>query len=394
MNKERRLRVNALVLAGLALLLVSGCWDAKEVHRLNYITGLGVDFEDEKFVVYAQMLNFSSIASQQERSSPVKTWVGVGKGSTILGAINDLIATGQGTMFLGHVNYLVLTEKVLKEQMLKKVFDFTNRNKETRYTKWFYGTKGDLFDLFSAKSFFDRSSLDSILGNPEANYSQLSNLKPYYVNDIVSSVLETSSTTIVPSLELTDKVWRESNRPQAMFKKTGGFVFNGTTYVGWLPMSDIVLGRWTQRAYEASPLTLRSGDQIVATLEVKDASHEIEIVDEGNRPPHFKMKLKAKATIMELAAAVSLEEIEKLGEATISDEIMDYYKKGLSLQADLLHLGQTYYRYHPGKWADYSEQGRLPLKPDSLEGVTVHLRINNAQKYKSPQMKGSYKPGE
>ncbi|WP_028548160.1 Ger(x)C family spore germination protein [Paenibacillus sp. UNC451MF] len=385
----KRISHGLLVVA--IFLLLTGCWDAKEVQRLNYIVGMGVDYEDSKFVIYGQMINFSSIAKQEQQNASVRNWVGKGKGVTVLAAISDLIASGQGTMFLGHVNYLILTENVLKEQMLEKVFDFTNRNKETRYTKWFYGTKGEMVDILSAKSFFDRSTLDSMLGNPEQNYAQLSNLKPYYVNEIVGSMLEPSSTVIIPSIELTDKVWREQKKPVEMLKKSGGFIFNGTKYMGWMKMSDIMQGRWLQAAYEASPLTLRADGRAIATLEVKKASHKIEIRNKEHAIPRFKVKLKAKGTLMELAEEKPLEEIQRLAEQTIRKELMDYYKKGLELHVDLLHLGQTYYMYHPAKWKSIQVDGQYPLKDDSLEEIEVQLIINHAQKYKSPQLNDAYK---
>ncbi|GAA4836133.1 Ger(x)C family spore germination protein [Paenibacillus vulneris] len=385
-------RLRQCLLISVTFLLLTGCWDAEEVQRLNYIVGLGVDYEDDKFVVYGQMINFSSIAKQEQQNDSVRNWVGRGKGETVLAAISDLIASGQGTMFLGHVNYLILTENVLKEQMLKKVFDFTNRNKETRYTKWFYGTKEKMYDLLSAKSFFDRSTLDSILGNPEQNYAQLSNLKPYYVNEIVAGMLEPSSTVIIPSVELTEKTWMEQNKPMGILKKSGGFIFNGTRYVGWMKMSDIMLGRWMQSAYEASPLTVQSEQHTtIATLEVKDATHKIEILDRGKGIPRFKAKLKVKGTLMELAEEKPLEEIQRLAEQTIRRELMEYYKKGLALHADVMHLGQLYYKRHPDKWRSIQVDGQFPLNENTLEEVEVHLIINHAQKYKSPQVSGSYK---
>lgn len=390
MRRRDFIRLGRCLLTCTVLLLLAGCWDAKEVQRLNYITGLGIDYENNKFIVYAQMVNFASVAKVEQQTASAKAWVGKGKGSTVLAAMNELIATAQGTMFLGHVSYLILTENVFKEQMLEKVFDFTNRNKETRYTKWFYGTRGDMFELLTAKSFFDRSSLDSILGNPEQNYDQLSNLKPYYVNEIVAGMFETSSTVVIPSVELTDKVWREQNKPMPIFKKSGGFIFNGTKYVGWMKMGDIMQGRWLQLDYEASPLTLRSGNREIATVEIKDASHKIEMHEQEGRP-RFKIKLKAKGILMELASQEPLEKIERLAEQTIRKEIVDYYNKGLALQADLIQLGQNYYIYHPARWKALSVDGRLPLEKDSLEEVDVKILINQAQKYKSPQVTGSYK---
>lgn len=382
-------RLLLLLSFSLSLLPLPGCWDAKEVQRINYVAGLGVDYERNNFSIYAQIINFGSIAKEEQRNAPFKAWIGSGSGPTVLAAINDLMAGGQGTIFLGHVHYLVLTERVMKAQMLEHVFDFTNRNKETRYTKWFYGTKTDLFKLFSAKSLFDRSSLDSVLGDPEQNYTQLSNLKPYYVNEIVAGMFEPSSTIIVPSIELTDEVWREKATPMPILKKSGGFIFNGTKYMGWMSMSDIMLGRWLQPDYSASPLTLREDSRPIAALEVRNASHVIEIDDQGERP-RFTVRLKADAILMGMAVQKPLEDVQKLAEEVIRKQILEYYAKGLAMKADLVHLGHEYYRRSPTRWKALSPSGRLPLAPDSLEKVEVRLRILHAQKYKSPQIKDSY----
>lgn len=389
MNKLVPWQLLRLLAFSAAFLLLPGCWDAREVQRINYITGLGVDYEQNNFSIYAQIINFNSIAKEEQNNAPFKAWVGRGTGPTVLAAINDLMASGQGTLFLGHVHYLVLTERVLKAQMLDHVFDFTNRNKDTRYTKWFYGTRSDLFKLFNAKSLFDRSSLDSILGSPEQNYRQLSNLKPFYVNEIVAAMFEPSSTVFVPSIELTDEVWRERTKPMQMLKKSGGFIFNGTKYIGWMSIGDIMLGRWLQPDYSASPLTLREDSRPIAALEVRNASHVIEVDDRGERP-RFTVRLKADAILMGMAVQKPLEDIQKLAEEVIRKQILEYYAKGLAMKADLVHLGHEYYRRSPARWKAFSPNGRLPLAPDSLEKVEVRLRILHAQKYKSPQIKDSY----
>lgn len=46
-------------------LLLTGCWDIREVQDINYISAIGVDYKDGEYIIYAQMLDFSSVAKQE-----------------------------------------------------------------------------------------------------------------------------------------------------------------------------------------------------------------------------------------------------------------------------------------------------------------------------------------
>lgn len=52
------------MLAGCVILL-TGCWDSKEVQSINFITAIGIDYADNQYTTYAQLIDFSSIAKQE-----------------------------------------------------------------------------------------------------------------------------------------------------------------------------------------------------------------------------------------------------------------------------------------------------------------------------------------
>lgn len=60
-----------LKLAAGVVVLISqtGCWDMKTIQDTNYMTAIGFDFKDGKYIVYGQMLDFASVA-KQEGGSP------------------------------------------------------------------------------------------------------------------------------------------------------------------------------------------------------------------------------------------------------------------------------------------------------------------------------------
>ena len=67
-RKGWRAMKRILMLLSMLSLLLSGCWDNKEVQDINYITALGIDYKDNKYIIYVQMLDFATIAKQESRS--------------------------------------------------------------------------------------------------------------------------------------------------------------------------------------------------------------------------------------------------------------------------------------------------------------------------------------
>ena len=43
-------------------LLLSGCWDVTEPQRMYYVQGVGVDYKDNEYTAYLQIINFANVA--------------------------------------------------------------------------------------------------------------------------------------------------------------------------------------------------------------------------------------------------------------------------------------------------------------------------------------------
>ena len=96
----------------IGVILLTGCWDSKEVQSINFITAIGIDYADNQYTTYAQLIDFSSIA-KQEGPTPregSKIWIGRGTGSTLSMAINNLYQTSQQQTLWTHVKAIVLSK--------------------------------------------------------------------------------------------------------------------------------------------------------------------------------------------------------------------------------------------------------------------------------------------
>lgn len=57
--------IRCMLVTALLSMLLTGCWGSKEIEHMIYVNTLGVDYVDNKVVVYIQMVNFSGIAKKR-----------------------------------------------------------------------------------------------------------------------------------------------------------------------------------------------------------------------------------------------------------------------------------------------------------------------------------------
>ena len=135
----------------LCVILLTGCWDSKGVQSINFITAIGIDYKDNQYTAYAQLIDFSSIAKQEGPTSREgsQIWIGRGTGSTLSMAINNLYETSQQQTLWTHVKAIVLSKNAL-EGRLEDIFNTLLHSGQLRYTPWIYATEQDMSTLRSS----------------------------------------------------------------------------------------------------------------------------------------------------------------------------------------------------------------------------------------------------
>ncbi|MCY7482840.1 hypothetical protein M5X06_24220 [Paenibacillus alvei] len=60
--RSRKQRLWLLVSILSLVLPLAGCWDIKNVQDMNYVTALGIDYVNGKYIVYTNSLEFTNVA--------------------------------------------------------------------------------------------------------------------------------------------------------------------------------------------------------------------------------------------------------------------------------------------------------------------------------------------
>ncbi|MFE0397572.1 Ger(x)C family spore germination protein [Paenibacillus lactis] len=355
--------------------LLAGCWDNKEVQDINYITALGIDYKENQYIIYVQMLDFATIAKQEgtKQTETAPIWVGRGSGSTLTDALIDLYTASQQQISWGHVTALVLSEAVLAPERLSQVFDMTNRSQEIRYTKWIYGTKDSMDDLFTVSPFFQLSPLHSLLHEPQESYRQFSFIRPIQFVNFIRLYREPAATVVLPSLHISMGNWTENLKQHPLLEVNGAFLIQHQTLKGWMDRSDLTGARWLSTPETRASLVVLSGNKAAGSINLENPKSAIEVIREGEEV-FYRIKLNVDGMVQNIYQKKSIDEMRRLTEATLREEIQNTFLKTAALHADPYQLGLQLRRTDPRLWEELQKEKRV-VHPASLREIDVQVSL-------------------
>lgn len=375
--------IGSVLAAVMLTLLLTGCWNSKDVQKMAYVTALGFDYADGKIVSYVQVLNFANVAkgetSQVGKAVPV--WVGKGEGITITESLTDIYSTSQIRVFWGHIKAIVYTENFMQEgKRIKEAYDMVNRYREIRYNVLLYGTKDNLRDIFIQKSLLNFSPIDTVMSTPSQIYTQRSFILPVYGFKLIAQFNEAGSPIMLPSITVAKGDWTEDQKKKSMLRINGAYFFRKLDMIGWLPENDLAGYRWLQQKLERSPINVPDNSDPAVALVLTKPRFKVTTVFDGE--VKYNIRVKLKAYLDEMTRDITEQEIEDQAAQVIKEQIMSTYKKGLRIKADIFKLEEALYRNHPKEWREYHTRGEFLLTPESINEIDVKVSLLHTGKYK------------
>ena len=111
-------------------LLITGCWDKREINDLAIATAISIDKKDDEYHVSAQVVLPTELSMKGGMgSSPVTLYEASGK--SVNEAIRKLTQVSPRIIYLGHLRVVVISEELAKEGIATTV-DFLSRGWELR----------------------------------------------------------------------------------------------------------------------------------------------------------------------------------------------------------------------------------------------------------------------
>lgn len=386
---KRRLWLSLIILS-----LLTACWDIKDLQTVNYITAIGLDYKQGKYIVYAQMMDFTSVAKQEtgKPGTPPHMWVGKGIGETVNLAVNELYNTAQQKSLWSHISAIIFTKEFL-EQDLTVAADTLFRFREIRYTPWVYGTEDSIEDIFTAPGFFNQTSLATIISEPIELYEQKSFIAPMKLVQLISEGREPDKTVLLPSIYVNRNQWKKNEKDEPKLGVNGVFVLQNFSLQGWLSNSKLTGLRWMEPHTIRSPLTIKQEGKIKSVISLYNPKIDIKpLPGAGEDKPLFTVRLRLQGYLIENLDHLTEKELEQDASKHIEKEIRETYAVGLENGEDLYSLEHVLYRKDYPRWKQLHDEKRFRLSKESLHSIQVDVKITDTgmirlNKKETPQEK-------
>ncbi|QFG00763.1 Ger(x)C family spore germination protein [Psychrobacillus glaciei] len=366
----------------LVLIFLSGCWDVKEPERMFYIYGLGVDYKDGKYDIYAQIVDFTNIAkSEQPNIDAVQATVGHASGKTMDEALFELYHSMDQMLFWGDLTYLVLTEEVLKNGHANEIINTFVRYRETRYKTWVYGTKDSVKEIMLITPILNRSMSLSKISDPMNSYEQESLVEPINFRKMIIRLNEPSYEVSIPLVSIIEN-WETEKRTEKATSINGVAVISPNELKGFFTGKKVRGLQWMTKETKRGEITVKLDSNKDSYLTVALDKIKLKVTsDAGNDKVKFDIDIKMDVTVSGFQENLTESEIRTAVEKEVTKEIEETYMEALKKDIDIYRLSEYLYRYNIKKWKEVQKDGKVDLDKDSIRTIKINIsKVNSGRK--------------
>ena len=360
------------------LLLLSGCYNYRELNDLTIVSAISINKIDDKYDVTAQVVNPKK--EQDTSSSNEPDFITYNsEGKSIQEAFRLIVKESPKKMYGAQMQILIIDENIAKEN-LKDILDFLARDPEIR--KEFYILIGKNKDILEILTPLDNISSQNIMDSLKANnkYMGYSNLITF--NDLISNFQNDNIEIALPSIEIIGNENKgdeeenlESTKSEASVVLSNIGVFKDNKLVGYLTEKESLAYNFVMNNITNALITTNYPNDKYIVNEIIESSTKTEAKPKDNK---INIKIKGKAAISEVNYDIDLtkeKNVKKL-EKDLNKKIEKFIKKSIKdinnkYNSDIYGFEDLYYK------SDYEYFKKIKDKWDSEIFKNIKIDVSS-----------------
>ena len=313
---------NRKIIIFIIILLLTGCYDRKELNNIAILTATEINKIDNEFMVKAQVVNPQSADKTTTTQAPFIVYVGRGK--SIQEAYRNIKLQSSRYLYPDHLQIMIIGEEIAKED-INEIMDFYLRDPSVRTEfKVLIGRNEDILSLVTP---IDELSSSSILGTLEVSNKFLGVANMVTFNELASMRLNPNREIIMPSIILENKSGIEDKIENtdkttidSMYKIGGLAIFKDNKLVGYLSNKESITYNIVMGAVENTIVPYECAKDKYISLEMIDNKTKINIKNKI-----IYIDIKQSFTINELNCDIKLNDYKEI--AKLENELAYYLER-------------------------------------------------------------------
>ncbi|AZN41656.1 Ger(x)C family spore germination protein [Paenibacillus albus] len=355
-------RALKLVLVFCIVLSLCSCWDVKNIQYFNFVNVIGVDYVDGKYKIYAQINDLTTMSKQEGAApSPRPVVIGTGEGYSIGMAVFDLQKESQMRMDWTQNKAFIFSDRLLARGIYE-IHDELMRTRDQRYTPWVFATNEDLAKILITMPITGSSYVSTLYYQPDLLYKQLqSSFEPIKYQHFIRSSREPFETTLLDHVKLS-KSWKKGRKTFTLPIVDGLVALKGGKSITRFNREEATGVKWLKKKTQRGLLPIKDEQgHFVGTAALKNNKlKKTAAYKDGKRI--VILNLSMNAVLREQMEPHGLEEMNKLLEKSLYDEIMKTYEVGKQRSVDIYSLNEVWYR-------------KGLAVGDDIPGIEVHVKV-------------------
>jgi germination protein, Ger(x)C family len=363
---------SSLMLIGLLLIPLTGCWNSRELRDLSIIGAIGIDKLPDKpgYKVSFQIINPSAVAMTgnggggSQAGMPVTVYTGTG--SSIFEVIRKTSRLSPRQLFFSHIRLIVIGETLASED-LSHLFDFFERSHEVRLTTKLVVSRGSSAEqLLQVLTPLERIPSDAVYGKLESTESIWSESMVTGVDDVINRLIGPGKQLLISGVRILgdqDKGGEKANLDKtklpAEIEIKGIALFKNGRLETWLDGGKARGALRIQDKMKSSVVTVPCKDHddpaAIAAIEITRSRTKVKAtVVDGE--PAFRVYVREEGNVGEVSCAVDLskkeaiEELEQRWRSKTKQEIREAIEAAQSRSSDVYGFGEVLNRSYPRTW--------------------------------------------
>lgn len=380
------MKIAILAVLSMVLLLLTGCWNNRDLTEINMVVAMGVDrSEDGKVLVTVQVVEPAAIQSTASGkgkggvTQPKPVFVVSYEGETVFDALSSMLSEVDNELFLSTAQILILGERLSKNG-INEVLDFFQRDHEVQYKMDVLVAKGVTpEEILKMETDIDSIPAVYIKGTIENTVSR-AKVKRTMLIDLIKDMGDNGKQPVIGQI---------TKAGEKKVRTESAAVFRDGKLAGWLD-------QYATRGYLFATGEVKStivnipADNGKISMEVIRSKGKVNAEFKNGEPAMLTIQVVLEANVGEYEGKGKLDspdDLHKL-EEILGEEVKKEIRMALDLaqndySSDIFGFGTQVHKYHPQYWKkvkdDWNEVfSRLPVE------IKVDAKVRRTGDIKDP----------
>lgn len=363
-HKRFRLVILTLTLA----LLMTGCWDAKDVDQRSFVMGIAFDLAEteDRYVMTIELPVLSGFASQSSGEGPKSVMFST-VGTSVAQMATHFESRTWRELFFGHTQAIIISGDAARKS-IRPFLDFFDRNPHIDRRLTLFISQGEAQEIFKTKD--PREDLVSVYLNQMLN--TLTNTARVVKMNFQDSLrnLESNGDTILPRVR--------SSGTEAVI--AGGALIKDYKLIAWLGENETRAAAFLYNNVSGGLIVVNVDDNLYAYA-MRSASSETKAKLKDNQLI-FEIEVKSEGDIIEVyyeeaqgPSAFDIAKIEDKLNQLIANEILHLVTKLQDLKTDPIGFDRLVFRSYPKFWKEHAKDWKDKIFPQAKFEIKTTFRV-------------------